>query len=55
MPTQKTSAAAEVTYCSLAQSVERMTVNHDVVSSSLTGAAKKNTTQQGGVFFGFFY
>ena len=26
-------------YCSLAQSVERMTVNHDVVSSSLTGAA----------------
>ena len=27
-------------YCSLAQSVERMTVNHDVVSSSLTGAAK---------------
>ena len=29
------------TYCSLAQSVERMTVNHDVVSSSLTGAATK--------------
>ena len=26
-------------HCSLAQSVERMTVNHDVVSSSLTGAA----------------
>ena len=29
------------THCSLAQSVERMTVNHDVVSSSLTGAAIK--------------
>ena len=26
-------------WCSLAQSVERVTVNHDVVSSSLTGAA----------------
>ena len=29
-------------HCSLAQSVERMTVNHDVVSSSLTGAAIKH-------------
>ena len=31
-----------------------MTVNHDVVSSSLTGAANKNTTQQGGVFCWLF-
>ena len=50
MPTQKTSAKAEVKYCSLAQSVERMTVNHDVVSSSLTGAANEKATQQGGFF-----
>ena len=47
MPTQKTSAIVEVAYCSLAQSVERMTVNHDVVSSSLTGAAKKKDTPFG--------
>ena len=32
-----------ILYCSLAQSVERVTVNHDVVSSSLTGAAISNT------------
>ena len=37
-------------YCSLAQSVERMTVNHDVVSSSLTGAAKKNRLVETGRF-----
>ena len=30
-------------YSSLAQSVERMTVNHDVVGSSPTGGAKKET------------
>ena len=36
---KKTFATVKVVYCSLAQSVERMTVNHDVVSSSLTGAA----------------
>ena len=33
------------THCSLAQSVERMTVNHDVVSSSLTGAARKKARE----------
>ena len=54
MPTQKTSAIAEVTYCSLAQPVERMTVNHDVVSSSLTGAAKKKDTPKGVSFFLLF-
>ena len=54
MPTQKTSAIVEVAYCSLAQPVERMTVNHDVVSSSLTGAATENTTQSGGVFLWLF-
>ena len=31
-----------------------MTVNHDVVSSSLTGAATKNTTHLGGVFLWLF-
>ena len=54
MPTQKTSAIAEVTYCSLAQPVERMTVNHDVVSSSLTGAANEKATQSGGFFHWLF-
>ena len=54
MPTQKTSAIVEVAYCSLAQPVERMTVNHDVVSSSLTGAAKEKRTPNGVRFlFGF--
>ena len=32
-----------------------MTVNHDVVSSSLTGAARKEHTREGVFFFGFFY
>ena len=32
-----------------------MTVNHDVVSSSLTGAAKEKThLEEVGFFFGFF-
>ena len=30
-----------ISYSSLAQSVERMTVNHDVVGSSPTGGAKE--------------
>ncbi len=38
-------------YCPLAQSVERMTVNHDVVSSSLTGAANKPSDQKIRWFF----
>ena len=42
------------TYCSLAQSVERMTVNHDVVSSSLTGAANEKATRLGGFFHWLF-
>ena len=33
--------ALQSIYSSLAQSVERMTVNHDVVGSSPTGGAKK--------------
>ena len=44
----------KVAYCSLAQSVERMTVNHDVVSSSLTGAATKKHHPSGGVFLWLF-
>ena len=48
-------AIVKATYCSLAQSVERMTVNHDVVSSSLTGAATKNTTHRVVFFCGFFF
>ena len=31
-----------------------MTVNHDVVSSSLTGAANEKATQQGGFFHWLF-
>ena len=42
-------------YSPIAQSVERVTVNHDVVSSSLTGAAKRKTTREGGFLFGFFF
>ena len=34
-------------YSSLAQSVERMTVNHDVVGSSPTGGARKNLVHDG--------
>ena len=41
-------------HCSLAQSVERMTVNHDVVSSSLTGAAIKNPEAIASGFFLFY-
>ena len=41
------------TYAPLAQSVERRTVNPQVVGSSPTGGAKKNTTLSGGVLFGF--
>ena len=33
-------------YSSIAQSVERMTVNHDVTGSSPVGGAKKNTHYQ---------
>ena len=39
-------------YSSLAQSVERMTVNHDVAGSSPAGGANKKTTQSGGFFVG---
>ena len=42
-------------YCSLAQSVERMTVNHDVVSSSLTGAAIKSPEAIASGFFLFYH
>ena len=38
-------------YSSLAQSVERMTVNHDVAGSSPAGGAKTKTTQAGGFLF----
>ena len=45
MPTQTidySNFAVIYLYSSLAQSVERMTVNHDVVGSSPTGGAKKS-------------
>ena len=54
MPTHKTFATVKVAYCSLAQPVERMTVNHDVVSSSLTGAANEKATRSGGFFHWLF-
>ena len=38
-------------YSSLAQSVERVTVNHDVVGSSPTGGAKKRPSEPDGLFF----
>ena len=38
-------------HSSLAQSVERMTVNHDVAGSSPAGGAKKKTRPRGGLFF----
>ena len=38
------------TYSSLAQSVERVTVNHDVVGSSPTGGAKEKTIRTGWSF-----
>ena len=41
-------------YSSLAQSVERMTVNHDVVGSSPTGGAKQRASLRRGSFFGSF-
>ena len=40
-----------VLYSSLAQSVERMTVNHDVVGSSPTGGAKKTVLAFAGTVF----
>ena len=47
-------APAFSVYSSIAQSVERMTVNHDVVSSSLTGAAIKNPEAIASGFFLFY-
>ena len=38
-------------YSSLAQSVERMTVNHDVVGSSPTGGARKKALANASAFF----
>ena len=38
-------AAPAFVYSSIAQSVERMTVNHDAVGSSPTGGAKKNKSE----------
>ena len=40
LPTER--RGNKISYSSLAQSVERMTVNHDVVGSSPTGGAKKS-------------
>ena len=42
-------------YSSLAQSVERVTVNHDVVGSSPTGGAKEKTTRTGWSFLCFSF
>ena len=42
-------------YSSLAQSVERVTVNHDVVGSSPTGGAKEKTIRTGWSFLCFSY
>ena len=42
------------TYSSLAQSVERVTVNHDAVGSSPTGGAIKKSHLQVAFFNGFF-
>ena len=42
-----------LSYCSLAQSVEHAAVNRGVVSSSLTGAAKKKKLHQRCSFFFF--
>ena len=46
---------APSTYSSLAQSVERVTVNHDVVGSSPTGGAKEKTTRTGWSFLCFSF
>ena len=44
-----------VRYSSLAQSVERMTVNHDVAGSSPAGGAKQNPlSKEGGFLFVLF-
>ena len=52
MPTQTAKPTCRFgTYAPLAQSVERRTVNPQVVGSSPTGGAKKNTTRLGGVLF----
>ena len=50
-PTHNCFRSREGRHCSLAQSVERMTVNHDVVSSSLTGAAKRKSVLVRGRIF----
>ena len=50
-PTHNCFRSREGRHCSLAQSVERMTVNHDVVSSSLTGAARKKSCSKEQDFF----
>ena len=39
-------------YSSLAQSVERVTVNHDVAGSSPAGGATQKATQEGGFLRG---
>ena len=47
--------SCRVLYSSLAQSVERMTVNHDVVGSSPTGGAKKSVLAFAGTDFLFLF
>ena len=42
-------------YSSLAQSVERMTVNHDVAGSSPAGGAKKFRTRESAEFLLFTF
>ena len=44
-----------VRYSSLAQSVERMTVNHDVAGSSPAGGANKKADHKSGLFFCLFF
>ncbi len=43
------------TYSSIAQSVERMTVNHDVVGSSPTGGADKEDANELASSFCFYW
>ena len=42
-------------FSSIAQSVERMTVNHDVTGSSPVGGAKKNRVANAALFFCVHY
>ena len=42
-------------YSSIAQSVERMTVNHDVTGSSPVGGAKRRTSNQKVARFSFVF